>query len=43
MHTHSEQWQHFEPVFLPVAVGKMELTWVQNDTVGLKNILTAKV
>jgi hypothetical protein len=34
LHTHSQHWQHFQPVFLSLAVGQIEhLPWVQNGPV----------
>jgi hypothetical protein len=40
LHTHSEHRQHFQSVFLSLAVGQIEhLPWVQNGPVGFeKNI-----
>jgi hypothetical protein len=36
LHTDSEHWQYFQSVFLSLAVGQIELTWVQNGPVGFK-------
>jgi hypothetical protein len=37
LHTHSEHWQHFQSVFMTLAVGQIEnLSWVQNGPVGFE-------
>jgi len=48
LHTHSENWQHFQSVALTLAAGQIELTWVQKGPVRfvqnnnmLTNMLTA--
>jgi len=33
LHTHCEQWQHFQSVALTLAAGQIELAWVQNGPV----------
>ena len=37
LHTNSDHWQHFQSVFVSLALGKIELKLVQNGSLGFYN------